>query len=182
MQVTRVFRCPITKILFIYCARKMKMRFIASPHRGAQQLGMNCKHLYVSQSLVNSIPVQTSSCWGAGEGLSVRFALQFWTIFEAQRSIDALSGAMFSGVRTFLCRPTVFLGTADHVARTLLIHFRMVLGSGTLSLRFNPNRIRKLLCVATTLYLFLKNVSRTKPRCSTDHGIVSTENGIAHLT
>lgn len=52
-----------------------------------------------------------------------RTAASFRADLVRDCSNDAVTAAMFSGFRTLLGRPICFVGTADPVAHTLLIHF-----------------------------------------------------------
>jgi len=91
-------------------------------------------------------------------------------------SIDARTRCTFSGVLTFRGRPLGFLCNADPLSLTSETHRRIVFRSGSASVVYNPKRVRNTLYVAVTESLFLKNASKTNPRCSPDHLIVSTDN------
>ena len=74
-------------------------------------------------------------------------------------------------------RPGGFRFNVDPVARMFETHSRIVFRSGTGARRPSLKCLRNALCVAITDSLFLKNVSTTKPRCSPDQPMASTENG-----
>jgi len=83
----------------------------------------------------------------------------------------------FSCVLTLRGRPGGFRPNVDPVALTFETHSRIVFRSGTGARRPILNSIRNALCVAITDSLFLKNVSTTKPRCSSDQPTALSENG-----
>jgi len=56
-------------------------------------------------------------------------------------------------------------------------HSRIVFRSGTGARRPSLKCLRNALCVTITDSLFLKNVLTTKPRCSPDQPMASSENG-----
>ena len=74
-------------------------------------------------------------------------------------------------------RPGGFRFNVDPVARMFETHSRIVFRSGKGARRPSLKCLRNALCVAITDSLFLKNVSTTKPRCSPDQPMVSSENG-----
>jgi len=71
----------------------------------------------------------------------------------------------------------VFVLMLTLVALMFETHSRIVFRSGTGARRPNLKCLRNALCVAITDSLFLKNVSTTKPRCSSDQPMVLYEYG-----
>ena len=74
-------------------------------------------------------------------------------------------------------RPGGFRFNIVPVARMFESHSRIVFRSGTGARRPSLQCLRNALCVAITDSLFLKNVSTTKPRCSPDQPMASSETG-----
>ena len=74
-------------------------------------------------------------------------------------------------------RPGGFRFNVDPVARMFETHSRIVFRSGTGARRPSLKCLWNALCIAITDSLFLQNVSTTKPRCSPDQPMASSENG-----
>ena len=81
------------------------------------------------------------------------------------------------GMAATSCRIASFNCSIVPIARMFETHSRIVFLCGTGARRQSLKCLRNALCVAITDSLFLKNVSITKPRCSPDQPMASSENG-----
>lgn len=75
---------------------------------------------------------------------------------------------------TNLRRPAGLLGSAEPFFLQFFTEFKIVFRSGTFLFEFKLNGMRNSLWIAVTYMVFLKNVSITKPHCSTDYEMIKS--------
>ena len=179
MQLSRVHRRPVTKVLFIHISVKMKVCFVTCHNH---KFGIFLEHLQHSLSesyspaqscWFNSWTINRLNGWKFKSWCKIRRTvvsdnLRAWAWRTADRrglwSTAFRTASTFSGVLTVrLDTPCFFV--AEAVVRKLCTQRSIVFRDGILPWRGTLKCRWNFFCVTITDSPFLKNVSTTNVRC-----------------